>query len=48
MNLVQHSTVYYVDVRLGKDGVKAYVENGREGAIEWLRTQGRQNIESLK
>lgn len=30
-----------------KDGVKAYVENGREGAIEWLRTQGRQNIESL-
>ncbi len=30
-----------------KDGVKAYVENGREGAIEWLRTQGRENIESL-
>lgn len=30
-----------------KDGVEAYVENGREGAIEWLRTQGRQNIESL-
>lgn len=30
-----------------KDGVKAYIENGKEGAIHWLRTQGRQNIESL-
>ncbi|MBO0462099.1 tagatose-bisphosphate aldolase [Enterococcus sp. DIV1298c] len=30
-----------------KDGVKAYVESGKEGAIQWLRTQGRQNIEAL-
>lgn len=30
-----------------KDGVKAYVENGRTGAIDWLRTTGRANIEEL-
>lgn len=30
-----------------KDGVKAYVDGGKEGAIKWLRTQGRQNIENL-
>ncbi|PTO37563.1 tagatose-bisphosphate aldolase [Enterococcus mundtii] len=30
-----------------KDGVKAYVDAGKEGAIKWLRTQGRQNIENL-
>ncbi|TKN81242.1 tagatose-bisphosphate aldolase [Enterococcus faecium] len=30
-----------------KDGVKAYVENGKDGAIHWLRTNGRENIETL-
>ncbi|WP_438844574.1 tagatose-bisphosphate aldolase [Enterococcus sp. AZ062] len=30
-----------------KDGVKAYVDAGKEGAVKWLRTQGRQNIENL-
>lgn len=30
-----------------KDGVKKYAEGGREGAIQWLRTQGRSNIETL-
>lgn len=30
-----------------KDGVKAYVENGRAGAIDWLQTTGRANIEEL-
>ena len=30
-----------------KDGVKAYVENGKDGAIHWLRTKGRENIETL-
>lgn len=30
-----------------KDGVKAYVESGRAGAIEWLQTTGRANIEEL-
>lgn len=30
-----------------KDGVKAYVESGRAGAIDWLRTTGRANIEEL-
>ncbi|MBO0481679.1 tagatose-bisphosphate aldolase [Candidatus Enterococcus courvalinii] len=30
-----------------KDGVKAYVENGRSGAIDWLQTTGRANIEEL-
>lgn len=30
-----------------KDGVKAYVESGRAGAIDWLQTTGRANIEEL-
>lgn len=30
-----------------KDGVKTYVENGKDGAIHWLRTNGRENIETL-
>lgn len=30
-----------------KDGVKAYVESGRAGAIDWLQTTGRTNIEEL-
>lgn len=30
-----------------KDGVAVYVKDGPDAAVEWLRTQGRQNIEEL-
>ncbi len=29
------------------DGIKHYVLDGKEAAIEWMNTQGRANIESL-
>ncbi len=39
--------VYCVDVRHGKMGSKHNVENGKDGAIHWLRTNGMENIKTL-
>lgn len=30
-----------------KDGVTAFIENGEKGALDWLRNQGKENIETL-
>ncbi len=46
MHQVPTSTVFFVDVNMGRFS-RSYIKDGEAAAREWLRTEGRQNIEEL-